>query len=39
LETPPLACLESAILEHIEVEPERNRAAAIQAYETVQFDH
>ena len=37
MEAPPLDWVTSAIRGHIAVEPERNIAAAIQAYETVQF--
>ena len=37
MEAPPLDCVTSAIKAHIVVEPERNMAAAVQAYETVQF--
>ena len=33
----PLDCVTSAIKEHIAVEPERNIAAAVKAYETVQY--
>jgi 2-oxoacid:acceptor oxidoreductase gamma subunit (pyruvate/2-ketoisovalerate family) len=33
----PLDCLTAAIKTHIAVEPERNIAAAVEAYETVQF--
>ena len=34
---PPLDCVTSAIREHIPVKTERNIAAAVQAYESVQF--
>ena len=37
MEAPPLDCLTSAIRTHIAVKPERNVAAAVQAFETVQF--
>ena len=37
MEDLPLDCVTSAIRAHIAVEPERNIAAAVMAYETVQF--
>ena len=37
MEAPPLDCVTAAIKAHIGVEPERNMAAAVQAYETGQF--
>jgi pyruvate ferredoxin oxidoreductase gamma subunit/2-oxoisovalerate ferredoxin oxidoreductase gamma subunit len=37
METLPLDCVKAAIKKHIAVEPERNIAAAVEAYETVQF--
>jgi pyruvate ferredoxin oxidoreductase gamma subunit/2-oxoisovalerate ferredoxin oxidoreductase gamma subunit len=37
MEALPLDCVTRAIKAHIAVEPERNIAAAVQAYETVQF--
>ena len=37
MEALPLECVTAAIKAHIAVEPERNIAAAVKAYETVQF--
>ena len=37
MEAPPLDCITAAIRDHISVAPDRNIAAALQAYETVQF--
>jgi len=37
MEALPLDCVTAAIKAHIAVEPERNIAAAVKAYETVQF--